>query len=280
MKIAITGATWLIGRALLKHWESRKEEVIIVSRSQKKAQRIVGDWWSIVERSQLTKDCLDAIEICIHLSGKKITSFPRNTKNKKEIRDSRIETTKKLVSLLPDSCHTFICASAVWYYPSSKDFIYDEKYVNTHPQWFMQKLCIEREKQALKATKKTRRVVMLRTWLVIWKGTFEERLKKLPFAFFRIVAWDGEQRMPLIDKEERVEKLDDILCHSHISGPVNMIWCNRKYKDFIKDLCWKKWEERLIKIAPVIIRFFLGAYSSLILSSWRLASIHEIKKSP
>jgi NAD dependent epimerase/dehydratase family enzyme len=63
-------------------------------------------------RDQIDKNGLHDGDVYIHLAGKSIISLPRNDKNKKDIWYSRIDTTKTLVEHMPDSCHTFVCASA------------------------------------------------------------------------------------------------------------------------------------------------------------------------
>jgi NAD dependent epimerase/dehydratase family enzyme len=90
---------------------------------------------------------------------------------------------------MPDSCHTFVCASATWYYPATSGEVFDVDYINNSPQNFLEKLCIEREKEAAKASTKSRRVIHLRSGLVTGSGTFEQKLQQSTKWFGGVVLW-------------------------------------------------------------------------------------------
>lgn len=85
-KIVIAGGTGFVGRYLTKKYQSLEYEVIIISRQAKHI-----NWNDIAGIT----NALESSQILINLAGKSV-DCRYNEKNKKEIFDSRIDTTKIL----------------------------------------------------------------------------------------------------------------------------------------------------------------------------------------
>ncbi len=117
--IAITGATGFIARQLQKHYSDRFEFILISHKSNQSSYSF--------DDIKANPMLLSKAVAVIHLSGANIGDKRWSEKRKQEILDSRIKTTKLLVSILnqlpnkPD----LLCASAIGIYPEDNQ-IYSE----------------------------------------------------------------------------------------------------------------------------------------------------------
>ncbi|MCB9425732.1 MAG: TIGR01777 family protein [Flavobacteriales bacterium] len=130
MKILITGKTGLIGSALSKILEKNGHYVHYLSTSPHKVRYSTtskGFSWNPSE-NKIDKSCLDGVEVIIHLAGASVAK--RWTASyKKEILESRIQSTELLINTLKNTPHQVkqvISASAIGIYPSSYTTTYDE----------------------------------------------------------------------------------------------------------------------------------------------------------
>ena len=109
-------------------------------------------------------------EVVINLAG--ATILKRWSKNyKKLIYSSRIETTKKIVESIKKSKKTklFISTSAVGIYNHKKEKIFTE-YDKDYGKDFLAKVCIDWEKEALKAKEAKIKVAIFRLGVVLGDG--------------------------------------------------------------------------------------------------------------
>jgi uncharacterized protein (TIGR01777 family) len=113
-KIVIAGGTGFIGRYLEKHFQSIGDSVIIVSRQKQNVQ------WD--DRSGIIS-ALENADMLVNLAGKSV-DCRYNGKNKKEILDSRTETTRILGEAV-DQCKNppslWINASTATIYRHAED---------------------------------------------------------------------------------------------------------------------------------------------------------------
>jgi uncharacterized protein (TIGR01777 family) len=275
MHICITWATWFLGTALTKQLLGLGHSITIITRSSDKAQKVHNNSVKYLEWNHLSTKTLEWIEIMIHLAGTSISLFPWNKKNKARIYNSRIESTKHLVQHMPDTCHTFICGSAIWYYPSHPDYTYTATYINTTPTSFMEKLCIEWEKQTLKAQNSWRRVINLRTWLVLWKEKIWRLFHIQTKFLWWIILWSGEQRMSTITLDERVANVIVCIKNQYITWPVNMVSEHIRYKDYIHRLAKNLHRPVRLRIPKKILHLVLGEQSILMLWSWKVTPFNS-----
>ena len=118
MKIAVTGASGLIGRELIKRLNDNGHEVIKFVRKESDASDAQHCWWA-PERGILQLDKLHGLEACVHLAGRSIADARWTATEKELIRQSRIDATQLLCRDLlklqrPLKC--FVSASAVGIY--------------------------------------------------------------------------------------------------------------------------------------------------------------------
>ena len=195
MRVAIAGASGLIGTELAKALEARGDSVVKLPRG---SAEIAG---------------ADAV---VNLAGASVAGKRWSAEYKKEILDSRVQTTRRLVEARPP---ILINASAVGVYGGRGDEELDESAAPGDD--FLASVCVAWEAEAAKAPG---RVVMLRTGVVLSKrgGALQQMLP--PFrAFVGGPIGSGRQWFPWIHIADEIGAILWSIDHASISGPVNLV---------------------------------------------------------
>jgi hypothetical protein len=208
-------------------------------------------------------------QVIVNLAGKSI--FKRWTETyKKQIFDSRIATTRNLVSALPSGSQVVFCStSAVGYYGSRGDEMLtedappgDDYLAEVGKHW---------EREALQAQAKGARVVLTRFGIVLDKegGAMAKMIPAFRY-FLGGPLGNGEQWFPWIH-------LDDLLCayqfvieHPEVSGPVN--FCAPRpvrNKELAVKLAIALNRPALMPAPAFMIKLLLGEFGECLLSSQR-----------
>lgn len=163
MRVAIVGATGLIGRRVAAALVSRGDEVVPISRRGATVAGVEGVTWDPASGpAPLASLGADAV---VNLAGESLVG--RWTAGKKRrIRDSRIVTTRRLVDAMggDDRPSVLVNASAVGYYGPT-----DRPVDESAPPGddFLARTCVDWESEALRAEELGVRVVTLRTGVVL-----------------------------------------------------------------------------------------------------------------
>jgi len=237
MKILITGATGLIGGYLVKALTARRDEVFIVTRNSRSTGGVFPGVKNFIEWDNL--DSLKSVKInaVINLAGMNLDEKRWNEKIKKQLYDSRINSTRKLVELMKIMIHkpeVLINASGVDYYGDTGD---KDIYEDSPPaDLFISQLVCDWEKEALKAEITGVRVVMLRTGFVTAKDSMAFKKMVLPFKLFAGgYAGGGKQYLSWIHIDDLVRVYEFILGNAQIRGAVNAVSpYPERMKDFAK----------------------------------------------
>jgi uncharacterized protein (TIGR01777 family) len=218
-RILISGASGLIGSALIPSLESHGYEVTRLVRRESNANELRWD-----PTHPIPPDLVSDHDAVIHLSGESITG--RWTAAKKtRIRDSRVVTTKNLSEALAKAktpSKTFLCASATGYYGSRGDQVLTED--SSLGAGFLPEVCKEWEAATEPAANAGIRTVNLRTGLVLSRdgGPLKEML--LPFRFgLGGKIGSGRQWWSWTHIEDWVAAAHHILENESLRGPVNMV---------------------------------------------------------
>jgi uncharacterized protein (TIGR01777 family) len=239
MKILITGATGLIGRYLVKALAARGDEVFIVTRNSHLAEKIFPGVKNFVEWDNL--DTIKSIKInaVINLAGMNLDEKRWNDEVKKQLYDSRINSTRKLVELINDMPHkpdVLINASGVDYYGDTGD---KDVYEDSSPaNLFISQLVYNWEKEAFKAEETGIRAVVLRTGFVIAKDSVAFKKMVLPFRLYAGgYAGNGKQYLSWIHIDDLVRVYKFILDNSQINRAINAASPNpERMKKFAKHI--------------------------------------------
>jgi len=231
MKIFLTGATGLLGRRLVVDRLSRGDTLVVLSRNADAAGRMfaadVNPNVEVVEGNAAHPGAwqkwVDGCDAVIHLAGAGIADHRWTASYKKELANSRIDSTHQVVNAIGEATQRpsiLINGSAVGYYGNSGSQFVDE----SHPPGtdFLADVCVRWEEQALLAEREGARVVLLRTGVALdHRGG---ALKKMlgPFRAF-IGGPLGLRRhwQSWIHWRDWVELVDFALSRPDLSGPVN-----------------------------------------------------------
>ena len=164
MRIAITGATGLIGTALASHLASVGHEVVGVVRRNPTATDIT---WSPSER-MIDEHALDGIGAVVHLAGAGIADHRWTAEYKQQIRDSRVAGTELIAQAIAsadDGPAVLLSGSAIGIYGARGGEELDER--SAPGDGFLADVTVEWERATRAAEDAGARVAHLRTGIVL-----------------------------------------------------------------------------------------------------------------
>lgn len=207
-KITITGATGLIGSALVSALRERGDEVTVLSRSPERAAERLGvataAWDPLA--GPAPAPALEGRDAVVHLAGEPVAQR-WSAKAKQAILASRETGTRNLVAGIAAVQHgrpqVLVSSSAVGYYGKHGD----ERVPEQTPAGddFLADVCVRWEREAGKAAELGVRVVHVRTGVVLDKsgGALKTMLPPFKLGAGGPVA-GGRQYMPWIHADDIV----------------------------------------------------------------------------
>lgn len=224
MKVTVTGATGLIGTALVDALKGRGDEVTVLSRNPDQASRELGveavAWDPMAEPAP--SSAISGRDGVVHLAGEPVAQ--RWTESvKRSIRASRDLGTANLVAGIAASeprPGVLVSSSAVGYYGKHGAEIIDESAPAGSD--FLAEVCVEWERRARAAEELGLRVVIVRTGVVLDSGGGALKTMLPPFrAGVGGPVAGGRQYMPWIHLDDIVGIYLAALDGDGWSGPVN-----------------------------------------------------------
>jgi uncharacterized protein (TIGR01777 family) len=267
--ILITGATGLIGKHLVNSLSSLGYEIIVLTQSISHAQKQLpqikkANLWNENLSISSSSEKIDAI---INLAGTNLGKKRWTSQLKKEIYDSRIQTTKKIVDLIGKmriKPNVLINTSGVDIYGDTGDKdIYEDSPVADN---FIAKLVYDWESEALNAKIYGVRVVCLRTGFVISQDSKAFAKMIMPYKFFLGGSiGSGMQYLSWIDIEDLIGIY--LFCmDNNVNGSVNATSPNPvRNKEFSKLVGRILHKPSLIRVPGFILKIIAGEAAGLIL---------------
>jgi uncharacterized protein (TIGR01777 family) len=220
-RIAITGATGLIGRALAASLRADGHRVVSVVRDPRAAgpEDVVWD----PEVGTIDAARLEGVDAVVHLAGEPIGASRWTDETRRRIHDSRERGTDliaRTIAGLEQRPQVLVSSSAVGIYGDRGDEELTED--SSHGDDFLARVCIAWEAAAAPAREAGVRVVIPRTGVVIAKdGPLIDKVE-LPFRLgVGGKVGSGRQYVPWISLEDEVAALR-FLIDRPIEGPVNL----------------------------------------------------------
>ena len=276
MQIAVTGATGFIGRRLVSLLEKEGVQYRIISRNQDAARRMFPGAARVVgwnpPFSGPPPETFDGLDAVIHLSG---TTVARrwSPARKREIRDSRVLSTRLLVSGLagePARVRVLVSASAIGYYGPRGDETLDEG--SPSGDDFLAEVCREWEGEAAKAAESGIRVVMPRTGIVLGRNGGALAQMLLPFKMgLGGPIGTGNQWMSWI----HIDDLAFLYLHGirsdAISGPMNATAPEPvTNRDFARVLGRTLKRPAFLPTPPFALRLAFGEFADILATGQRV----------
>lgn len=222
MRIGMTGAHGLIGKAIADRYRADGHEVLTVSRDTPRGPD-EARWDPDGGCADLSP--LDGIDAMIHLAGENVASGPWTDQKKREIREIRVLGTKLLSAAMGKLKHppkVFAAASAIGYYGDTGGRVVDEA-APPGQNWFAQ-VCREWEEATEPARQRGVRVINLRFGLVLSADEGPLSLLLLPFRFgLGGPLGDGEHFWSWISLDDAADAVRHCIKTPTIHGPVNLV---------------------------------------------------------
>jgi len=218
-RIAISGASGLIGSALVASFESRRNQVTrLVRRLPQSSTELQWD-----PMREIPPQLVSGFDAVIHLSGENIAGRWTEAK-KRRIRDSRIVSTQNLSQALTSAEKkpgVFICASAIGYYGNRGDEILTEGAPSG--SGFLAEVSREWESVTAPAADAGIRTVNLRIGIVLSRNGGALKQMLLPFRLgLGGRVGNGRQWWSWIQIDDFVAAVHRIADNLSLNGPVNM----------------------------------------------------------
>ncbi|WP_036482481.1 TIGR01777 family oxidoreductase [Myxosarcina sp. GI1] len=229
MKIAITGATGLVGTRLVEKLNSEGHQILVFTRNSDKAKRIFPSTaYPNLEVIKYTPDTsgewqkkVSGSDAVVNLAGEPLAE--RWTKSKKQaIMDSRKQVTEKIVEAIAQAKskpQVLVSGSAIGYYGTSETATFEESSDSGND--FLARVCQEWEAAAKPAKEYGVRLVILRIGIVLANGG---ALGKMigPFKMFAGgPIGSGKQWFSWIHREDLVNLICEAIANSNLEGVYN-----------------------------------------------------------
>ncbi|MFI9647617.1 TIGR01777 family oxidoreductase [Streptomyces sp. NPDC052040] len=269
-RIAVAGASGLIGSALVRSLAADGHEVVrLVRRAARGEDEVCWD----PEGQYIDAAGLIGCRAVVNLAGAGIGDRRWTDEYKKTLRDSRVLGTAALaeaVASLAEPPRVFVSGSAVGFYGETGDRAVDE----TAPpgDGFLPSLCVEWEEAAAPAQEAGVRTVFARTGLVVAReGGAWERLFPLFRAGLGGRMGDGRQYWSYIALHDEVAALRHLIDREDLSGPFNLTapepLTNRQITDAMGRVLHRP---ALFPVPAAALRLALGEMSGDVLGSARV----------
>lgn len=273
MRVAITGGTGFVGKALTKRLLELGHEVFILTRHpSKKGEKVTYVQW-LVDYSDPSSQLKD-IDIIVNLAGESINSGRWTENRKKRILDSRLQATEEVLSIIKNlktKPKALINASAIGFYGTSLTDTYTEK-ETTSGSDFLAMTCKLWEEKASQAEKLGVRTVLCRFGIILDEK--EGALSKMAIPYHLFIGGPigkGEQWMSWIHLDDVVEAILFSIENTEIRGPVNFTAPSPlKIKKFGKILGSVLHRPHWIPAPAIALQLALGEMSLLVLEGQKV----------
>ena len=270
MKVVITGASGLIGSALVPHLRSRGDEVLrLVRRSATAPDEVTWD----PAAGTIDLAGLEGIDAVVHLAGAGVGDHRWTDAYKKTILDSRVDSTHTIVTAMTQLSPrpaTLVAGSAIGWYGDTGDRAVDES--APAGTGFLADVVRAWEAAADPARAAGIRVTHARTGLVVAKeGGAWAKL----FPIFKLglggKLGSGRQYWSWISLRDEISALTYLLDNPSLNGPVNLTGpapaTNAEVTSAMGAVLGRP---TLFAVPAVALKTALGEFSTEILSSARV----------
>lgn len=221
MRIALTGSSGLIGKALVRSLRADGHDTV---RFVRRAPAAPGEARWDPRAGYVDPAGLEGVDAVVHLAGAGVGDHRWTAAYKKEIRDSRVLGTAAIaraVAALDSPPAVLVCGSAIGYYGDTGDRPVDES--APAGTGFLPSVCVDWEAAAAPARAAGIRTVFARTGLVVAAGG--GAWGKL-FPVFRAGIGgrlgNGRQYWSYISLDDEIAALRHIVDTPALAGPVNL----------------------------------------------------------
>ena len=221
-RLLITGGSGFIGSRLVPVLLDQGYDVTVLTRKPEKTALHFKQLVSTIKQLDRLNDT-DVFDIVINLGGQGITDKRWRQGIKKQLRESRITTTRKLLSYLQAAKkkpELLISGSAIGYYGNQGEKLIDESMSGDSS--FSSKLCFDWEHEAQQAEVLGIRTCYLRTGIVLGKegGALSKMLPAFKLGLGGPMG-NGRQWMSWIHLDDLIGIILYVINNKDIKGAIN-----------------------------------------------------------
>ena len=285
MKVAVTGATGLVGGSLSRNLIQAGHQVVALARNPEKAQvkipQVEAVAWDATSGISAVQ-ALEGLDAVVHLAGESLAAGRWTSRRKAMIVESRVAGTRNLVEALAQCQNppkVLVNASAIGYYGSSEDQVFEE----TSPpgEDFLAELCQQWEGEAIRATELGVRVVLVRSGLIL--STEGGALPRMLPPFKMCVGGplgSGTQWMSWIHIKDEVEAILYAIEKEGMEGPLNLTAPNPVTNaDFTRALALALRRPAFFRVPGFVLRLMFGEMAQTLLLSGQRVVPRNLEKS-
>ena len=276
-KVLITGASGMVGKRLTELLLAKGCRVNTLSRSAilNPNSQIMYYQWD-VEKGTIDSAAFDGVDAIIHLAGAGVADERWTEKRKREIRDSRVDSTRLLFQFLKENKHsvrTIVSASAVGYYGDGGE----EEILETRKPaaTFLANVCVDWEKEVQQFYSLDIRHVQCRIGIVLSKngGALPALTKTFPLGVTGYFS-----KSPLYYPWIHLDDVCGIFMHAHenetMQGAYNTTAPTPvSIRELLQEIVRaKKSNALLVPIPSVALKLLLGEMADMLLSSQRCSA--------
>jgi len=227
--VLITGGSGLIGKRLTKHLTEKGYRVIILSRASKeqpaRAQVSYANW--DVKKQTIDIEAIRSADFIIHLAGAGVVDKRWTDAYKKEIIESRTQSSKLLIDTLKQhgsQVKAIVSASAIgWYGPDREPGKYFTE-TDKPAEDFLGQTCVLWEQSISFASSLNIRVCSLRTGIVLSNegGALSEFKKPVSFGVAAILG-SGKQMISWIHIDDLCRMYIHAMEKNTLNGSYNAV---------------------------------------------------------
>ncbi|MCG3173200.1 MAG: Epimerase family protein [Myxococcota bacterium] len=274
MRIAVSGASGLIGAAVVEDLRQAGHDVRTLRRANKGTRFTDAVAWS-PEESSVDIEALNGVEAVIHLAGHGVAEGSMDAAHKKKIRDSRVLGTRTLISAMKQlhpPPRVFISASASGYYGDRGDNILTE--ASGPGEGFLSEMVREWEAESSKYDAPGTRTAILRFSIVMDPagGALERMITPFKLGVGGKLG-NGQQWWSWITLDDAVRVIRFALEDERAKGVINATSPNPARNSEIAAALGKILKRPAVMTVPrFVLRFGLGREmaDTLLLASQRI----------
>lgn len=270
MKIAVTGASGLIGKPLVQHLRNHGHDVI---RMVRRATTAPDEATWNPESGFVDLEKLAGTDAVIHLAGAGVGDHRWTDAYKNEIRDSRVkgtDTIARAIAALEPRPRVLVSGSAIGFYGETGDRIVTETDPAGHG--FLADVVVAWEAAAIPALDAGIRVVYARTGLVVASdGGAWGRMFPLFKAGVGGRLGSGRQYWSWISLRDEISALTFLVENESLNGPVNLTAPTPQTNaEITKIMGSVLGRPTLLAVPSIALKTVLGEFSSEVLGSARV----------
>ena len=274
-KVLITGASGLVGSRLTELLLSKKMEVVHVGRTKRNGS-VPSFAWD-VDKQQMDAKALAGVDTIVHLAGAGVADKRWTPTRKKEILDSRVQSTRLLYQILKEEKHSvknIVSASAIGYYGFG---LSDQLFTEECPPAtdFLASVTTEWEKEVDAIRELEIRVVKIRIGIVLSNkgGALKEMARPIQFGVGAPLG-TGQQVMSWIHIDDLCEMFCKAIQDRSLAGAYNGVAPNpvtnaeltKAIASILKKPLW------LPNVPPFVLRLLVGEMADIVVNGSKVSA--------